>query len=284
MPNIYNHTSYREFICDYYLEQKKLVPRFSYRKFADNAGFQTKTFIHKIIKGEKALSKSSTLKIAKAMGLKKKETDYFDAMVDFNNAERIEDKEYYFHNLQSLSKNHKSSVMRNNQFAYFNNWYTVVIRELVTTLDWKDDYKQLAKACDPAITPGQAKKSVTLLLDLGLLKKMPSGKYIQVDKAITAGGQVLGLAVKKFQKQALALASESIGHHKKENRDISTLTVGISRHGFERLRQELKVFRGKLVDIVYCDEPVDRVYQINFQLFPVSMLPKKRKTMRTIQG
>ena len=31
------------------------------------------------------------------------------------------------------------------------------------------------------------------------------------------------------------------------------------------------------VDIVHGDEPADRVYQMNFQIFPVSVLPKKGK-------
>jgi uncharacterized protein (TIGR02147 family) len=167
--------------------------------------------------------------------------------------------------------------MRNDQFAYFNNWYTVVIRELAAALDWNGDYQALAKACHPPISPGRAKKAVQRLLNLGLLKKMPSGKYIQVDKAITAGDEILGFAVKKFQKQTIELAAESLQHHKKADRDVSTLTVGISKQGFDRIRQELKLFREKLVDMVYHDEPVDRVYQINFQCFPVSKLPKKGK-------
>ncbi len=279
MPNIFNYTSYREFICDYYLESKKRDRQFSYQKFADIAGFRTKSFIYKVINGEKALANSSTLKLARAMGLKKKELHYFIAMVNFNNAESIEEKEFYFHSLQSFSKNHKSSVMRDDQFAYFNNWYTAVIRELVVALDWKDDYRQLAKACDPSITPSQAKKSVQLLLRLGLLKKLSKGKYIQVDKAITAGDQVLGLAVKKFQQQTIELAAQSLERHEKKNRDLSTLTVGISGKGFERIKKEMKAFREKLVDIVHYDELVDRVYHINLQCFPVSVLPKEKRTV-----
>ena len=278
--SIYDFTSYREFLHDYYKEQKKINSSFSYQSFANKAGFKTKTFIYKVIKGKKALAKSSTLKIAKAIGLKKRETDYFEAMVNFNNAKSIDEKEHYFHNLQSLSKNYQASVLRRNQFSYFNQWYNVVVRELVTILDWEEDYQILAKAVNPPITPGQAKKAVKLLLDLGLIKKLPTGKYIQADKAITTGELIKSLAVYKFQKQCMGLASESIERHTKEIRDMSTLTVGITEEGFHKLSEELKYFRRKLVEIVAGDEPADRVYHINFQFFPVSELPKRDKLLK----
>ncbi len=274
MISIFNYTSYREFLHDYYKEKKSLNHGFSYQYLADQAGFKTKTFIYKVIKGHKALAKLSTLKIAKAMNLKKRETDYFDAMVNFNNAANSEEKEFYFHRLQSLSRNHKASIIRENQFSYFENWYYVVIRELVTILNWKEDYNCLAKAVKPRITPKQAEKAVKLLLELGMIKKLKSGKYIQTDKAITTGDQVISLAVKKFQRENMKLASESIDRYKKEIRDISSLTVGITKDGFERIKNEIKAFRETLSDIVDNDNPADRVYQINFQFFPVSEIPE----------
>ena len=278
--SIYNFTSYREFLHDYYKEQKKTNSSFSYQSFANKAGFKTKTYIYKVIKGKKALAKSSTLKIAQAIGLKKRETDYFEAMVNFNNAKSIDEREHYFHSLQSLSKNYKASVIRRNQFSYFNQWYNAVIRELVIILDWKEDYNTLAKAVNPPITPGQAKKAVKLLRDLGMIKRLPTGRYIQADKTITTGEMIKSLAVHKFQMQYMDLAEQSLERHKKEVREMSTLTVGITEEGFHKIQEELKYFRRKLVEIVRNDEPADRVYHINFQLFPVSELPKKDKRLK----
>lgn len=280
MISIFNYTSYREFLHDYYKERKRLNSSFSYQSFADKAGFKTKTFIYKVIKGKKALAKQSTIKISEAIGLKKKETDYFRAMVNFSNEKDINDKEYYFHQLQKLSKRLEVSEIRKNQYNYFQQWYIAAIRELVTMLDWENDYKRLAKAVNPPITPKKAKDAVKLLIDLKMIKKLPTGKYIQADKSITTGELVKSLAVQKFQKQCMKLASEAIDRHKKETRDISTLTVGISERGFNKITHEIGSLRRKLVEIVQNDEPADRVYHINFQLFPVSELPKKGKILK----
>lgn len=280
MISIFNYTSYREFLHDYYKEQKRLNSSFSYQSFADKAGFKTKTFIYKVIKGKKALAKQSTMKISEAIGLKKKETDYFRAMVNFSNEKDINDKEYYFHQLQKLSKRLEVGEIRKNQYNYFQQWYIAVIRELVTILDWKNDYKSLAKAVNPPITPKKAKDAVKLLIDLKMIKKLPTGKYIQADKSITTGELVKSLAVQKFQKQCMKLASEAIDRHKKETRDISTLTVGISERGFNKITHEIGSLRRKLVEIVQNDEPADRIYHINYQFFPVSELPKKGKILK----
>lgn len=278
MISVFDYTSYREFLWDYYREQKQVNPNFSYQYFADKAGFKTKTFIPKVLNGEKALAKRSTINIAKAVRFKKRETDYFETLVSFNNAKSTDEKEFYFQRLQALSKSHKSSTIRESQFSYFAHWYNLVIRELVTILDWDDDYSILAKAVYPPITPRKAEIAVKLLIELGMIKKMPSGRYIQVDKAITTGDQVTSLAVSKYQKQTMELAIESLNNIKKVARDVSTMTVGISPKGFEKIKEEIKLCRGRIREIVLKDKACDRVYQINFQVFPLSKLPKNKES------
>lgn len=228
------------------------------------------------MKGEKALAKRSTLLIAKAMDLKKKETDYFEAMVNFNNAININEKEYYFQKIQFLCKNNKTSIIRENQFTYFAQWYYSAIRELVSIIDWGNDYKILANAVHPKITPKQAEKSVELLVDLGMIKKMPSGRYIKLNKAITSGDQVTSLAIQKLQKQTIELGLLTLENAKKAHKDISTLTLSVSEHGFHKIKEEILLFRKKMVGISKEDEAADRVYQINVQLFPISKIPKSQ--------
>jgi uncharacterized protein (TIGR02147 family) len=275
MPDIFTYSDSRLFLKDYYDEQKKAHPSFSYQFFANKAGLKSKTFIYKVITGQKTLSKGAVFAVAQAMGLKKKEIEYFEAMVHFSQAKSEREREFYFNHLQTFGKDHASTQIRQNQFTYFSKWYYPAIRELVTFLDFKNDYKILARSLNPPITTTQAKNAVRLLLDLGLIKRTPSGRYCQTDKSITTGDEVQSLAVATFQKENLRLAAESIDRHKRQLRDISTLTVGISEAGFQRVTEEVAACRKRLAEIVEKDDPVDRVYQINFQVFPLSTPPKK---------
>lgn len=275
MPQIYAYINSRKFLKDYYEERKKAQPSFSYQYFANKAGFRSKSFIFKVIDGQKTLSKTAVFAIAQAMELKKQETAYFEAIVNFTQAKSTKEREFYFNHIQSFGKNKQTTQLLRNQFDYFSKWYLPAIREMVTYLDFNDDFKRLAQSLSPAITAKQAKDAVKQLLDLNLIERLPTGRYRQTDSAITTGNEMKSLAVAMFQKENLRLAAEAIDRHDRGSRDISTLTVGLTETGVKRLAEEIASFRKKLIDLVEKEEPVDRVYQINFQLFPLSTLPGK---------
>jgi uncharacterized protein (TIGR02147 family) len=270
MHDISSYTDYRTLIADYYKSRKESDPSFSFQRFAERAGFRTKTYLHKVINGDKDLSKRSVFAVGRAMGLSKRQAEYFEALVHFNQARSVDEREHYFVELQSLGKRHGAVKLRESQFAYFSNWYYPVVRELVAIMDFRGDHVTLARAVSPPIAPRQARRAVDVLLELGLITRSGRGGYLPADKSVTTGDEVVSFAVQKFQRENLALASESIDRHSRDTRDLSTLTVGITDKGFERVREEIRAFRKRLVAIAEDDEPADRVYQINFQFFPLS--------------
>lgn len=119
MPSIYDYFDYRLFLKDYYEEQKKEKPFFSYQYLADHRDFRSKSFLHKVIKGEKTLTVESALKIGKFMKLKKRDLDYFEAVIHFTNAKTSAEKEYHFKKIQNLSPKSRSAMLRQNQYEYF---------------------------------------------------------------------------------------------------------------------------------------------------------------------
>jgi uncharacterized protein (TIGR02147 family) len=271
MIKIFDYTDYRKFLKDVYEFKKKSNKYFSYQTFATKAGFKTKTYLFKIINGQKALSKRSIFNVAHAIGLNKKETEYFEAMVNFNEAKTVREREHYFNLLQAFNLDKVAVKLRENQFKYFSNWYNAVIRELVTIINFQGDCKRLGLKTRPNITEHQADEALQLLLDLDLIKKGPHGRYVHTERALSTGDEVVSLAVQKFQKEHLKLADRAIDDCPPADRDISTLTVGISREGFEQIKSELQWFRKHLIKIVDKDEPADRIYQMNLQLFPLTM-------------
>lgn len=274
MISVFEYTNYHSFLQDYYKEQKAINPVFSYQYWANKCGFKSKTFLYKIVKSEKTLSVSGIIKIAEYMKMKKHERLYFEALVEFGNAKTAFEKEYRFTKLQELCKDKKNKEIRRNQVDYFSHWYNSVIRELVTIIDWKGNYSILARAVQPSISVNQAKNSVILLEKLGLIKKNKEGKFVQCDNVISTGKEVSAVAVSKFQRENLQLALESIDRFSKDECDISTLTASISEKCEAQIKEEIALFRKKLIKIIEKDNPVDRVCQINFQLFPLSKVQK----------
>lgn len=274
MVSIFDYTNYQAFLKAYYDEQKATTSYFSYKYFSDKCDFKSKTYLHKVVQGERSLNVHSALKIGAYMKLKKRELEYFEAIVLFTNAKTVAEKEFYFKKLQKFSRRSQACLLRQNQYEYFNHWYHSVIREMISIVDWDGDYSVLAKSVVPEITVKEAKKSVALLLDLGIICKDKNGDYVRTDRSVTTGNEIVSLAVNRFQKENLQLASDAIDRFPREKRDISTITMSIPAEGVDRVKEEIALFRKRLISIVEGYDVVDRVYQVNFQAFPLTQEPK----------
>jgi uncharacterized protein (TIGR02147 family) len=275
MNSIFSYTDYRKFIADYFVDQKQTGKGFSLAFFAQKAGFRSRSFILKVIKGEKALSAVSVGRVAKAMDLLKKERDYFKALVLFNNEKSLIKKNKYFENLQSAHQSNSAVLLRNDQFEYFNTWYLPVLREVAAYSGAVRDFKKLGSSLSPPISSKQAKQGIELLLRLNLLKKT-DGSYMQTDSAVTTGDEVHNIAVANFQRQASELARRAIARMGRRQ-DISTLTFGVNEAGFKEIQTEIRAFRKKLISILTAQQSIDRVYHLNLQLFPMTNLPDPAK-------
>jgi uncharacterized protein (TIGR02147 family) len=269
MPVIFNYLDYREFLKDFYEEQKAEKPSFSYQWWADKAGFKSKSFIKLVIDGRKNLTDESLEKLNLVLKLAEKPFSYFKDLVAYNQVSTHALKKFYFERLFRYRKRSPGRLILQNQYDFYSKWYTNTIREIVTFFDFKGDFEALAKKIQPPISARQAKESVRLLLKLGLIKKTKNG-YVQTDPLVTTGDEVKSLAVQNFHLQNMVLAAESIDTCPSQERDISCLVLGLSKQGFEAVKEETQNYRKRLLQIASDDRNIDRVYHVAIELFPTS--------------
>jgi uncharacterized protein (TIGR02147 family) len=60
-------------------------------------------------------------------------------------------------------------------------------------------------------------------------------------------------------------------------RDMSGVTMGITRKAYEQIKKEIVDFRRRIVAIASADDDAEQVYRLNLQLFPLSERLKKKK-------
>jgi uncharacterized protein (TIGR02147 family) len=270
MRSIFEYMDYRKFLADYYAFKKNANKNFSYRVFNAKAGISSPVFFKLVIDGKRNLGVASIDKFATALNLNKKETTYFKKLVLFDQSDNPEEKQEHYAVIRSMRNLVSEKALTNAQYDYFSNWYNVVIRELVTLYDFKDDYQLLAEALKPSITAAEAKTSVELLVKLNLIKKNDLGMYEQVDTAIAADGDIGLIAVRHFNRSMLLKATKAIDEIDRKERHISGLTIGISKALYSVLDVEITAFKERIVSLVNRDENSSAVYQLNVQLFPVS--------------
>ena len=277
IEKIFEYDNYRAFLKDYFSLMKKKKAFFTLKYFAKKAGFNSASFCMYVIDGRRNLSYKSIPKMIKGLELRGKRATYFENLVLMNQATSIEERERHYSTIEKLRKSTKYYKINKKQFAYFEEWYYPVIRELVAFSDWNEDYAKLAKMVRPEITPEKAKNAVKLLLEIGLIKRDENGKYKQLDSALTAEG-LPSFIFKKVRKELIIKAIEAAENISPKERHISGSTVALSRNNYEKVCELLADFHKELAIMANEDEnnATNRVYQINLQAFPLSS--KERDT------
>ena len=121
-------------------------------------------------------------------------------------------------------------------------------------------------------------ETLDFLVRAKLLKKDRSGNYRQTDKSISMGSvDAVPVAARDMQRQMGEFAVKALDLPLSE-RDMSGLTLGLTRRAYERIRKELADCRRRIVAIAAEDDETEQVYRLNLQLFPMSeRLDKEKK-------
>jgi uncharacterized protein (TIGR02147 family) len=281
MINVFDYTDYRKFLKDYYEERKTAHPYFSYQYLAKKAGFTNKGFVYNLVKGKRSLSKSNLFKMLDALSLNNYEAEYFENLVSFNQAKGLKEENHYFEKLNNLKNRGKAQskmqVVRKEQYEFYSTWYHSAVRSIIDMHEFKDDYKWLARMVYPRISMKQARHSIELLRHLGMIEKQKNGVYTIKEKNITTGKDIVGLAIQNFHKECASLSQSAIQTLPKEDRNITGLTMGISRPVYDKICEEILQFQNRIAEIVSADNDADTVYQLNFHMFPMSKSDTTRK-------
>jgi uncharacterized protein (TIGR02147 family) len=278
MQRIEFYDDFKKFLKDYYNEKKKQFPYFSYRYFCKKAGLTSPSHFLEIIEGKRKLTSKMLDSFIKGMALTDSDARYFTALVSFNQSRNSIEKQHLLAQLRGLKRKVKQALVSTDHFEYYSKWYNVVLRELACIMDWKGDFELLAKSVVPPVKKNDAKESIEFLLHAGFLEKRDDGRYYQREPAITSGPEVCSLGIRSYNAFMADRAHRAIEEFPPAERDIQTLTIGISKEGYRLIKQEMQDFLSRVVRIVDEDKTVEQVYNVNVHLFPMSAPQKREET------
>jgi uncharacterized protein (TIGR02147 family) len=195
----------------------------------------------------------------------------------FNKANTGSEKKEYLDRLLAMRGSHFKKVEAH-QWEYFEKWHNIAIRELIALRPFRGDFRALAAMLNPPISVPEARKSIELLLNLGLILKGPDGVFERTDAVLTAGDEISRTLIDSFQVQSMDLAKQALEKLPSGTRNFSTLTLSISSAAYAAMIEELRSFRKRILELARNSDNVDRVYQMNFHVFPLTVLPVRIPT------
>ncbi len=273
MPDLFTYIDYRKFLKDYYEEQKARDAKFSHRYFTMKVGFSSSGYFSDVLAGKKNLSGAFMLKFAKALKLSREEEEYFLNLVSFNQAKTLEEKNRFYEKMMTSGKV-KVDVLAPEKYEYFSKWHYAAIREVLHYLPFKDDYKDLGKRLDPPIAAKDARKAIELLADLGFIREDEKGFWRPTTANLSTGGTFDALNVSNFHHNTLELAISALDAFPGPQKGFSTLTLPLTEVKIRKAKLAIKNLRMYLLALAENGAKADRVYQFNFQLFPVTRIEK----------
>ncbi len=273
-PSVFNYLDYRRFLEDYFSTRKMEDYRFSLRGFAKHAGLPLSysSFFTKVIAGKRNLTIDLRFKLAKAMKLTASELSYFELLVQFNQSKNEESKQHFYAALAKYKKS-PTRIITKDRFEFYAKWQNSVIRAFFGIRPKERNAESIGQEIFPQLTVREVEEAVRLLLKLGLITKTANG-YAVTDPHITMEPDQKNFSNKTRIVEMLNLAKEVMPHIPTSDLEYSTMTVYVSHQGFQELRERVRSFREDLKALVASDREEDRVYTVNIQLFPNTILPE----------
>ena len=121
-----------------------------------------------------------------------------------------------------------------------------------------------------------------MLERLSFIKKDQNGYYYLSDALITTGRltddtSVQTMNVMGFQRVMVDMGKEAFDRFPTDQLDMSSLTLSISETTYKEMKEEIAAFRRGLLRKAENDSAPDRVYQLNYQLFPLTKTSGKEQ-------
>lgn len=276
MAPIIEYIDYRKYIRDYYDERKSRIG-FSWGAFAKLAGISSPVFLQYVCEGKKNLSENTAPQVAAAMGLVGYEVNFFQLLVTFDNAKNAEGKKKALDAITELSEIHKVRSVAGDEYDFFKSWKNSLIRELAPAMPGATS-RQIASASRHHVTTNEVNDILDFLQQTGRLVKDEKGNFHQQDRSLKMSSSSIRSAVAHdLQLQMAELATDALKNESAEGRNITGLTIGITRENYDRIVAELAECRHRIVAIATETAQTDDVYRLNMQLFPLTDISKPFK-------
>ena len=129
--NVYTYADHQQYLVDWVEQQQQLGKPVSLRWLSDRLGLKSRSYFQRVLKDpSKPLSKEVRFKLVPILGLSQSEAEYFEALVGFNQAETLAEKNEHYSRMHKLLMLRQSGFLDAARYEYLSNWSLPALREI----------------------------------------------------------------------------------------------------------------------------------------------------------
>lgn len=267
MHRLYSYLDYRSYLLDEQAARKAADPGFTFRTLAGLLEIDPGQ-LTRILRGKSPLPFRFVPAVARHFEMDRRASAYFEELLRLERARSADEKSRCQERLAAL-RGVAVAPVDAARAAYYGQWHHSVIRALLGMGPFRDDFEALGRMCIPPITAEQARQSVQILEDLGLVRRDEQRILRPSEPHLTTGEGVSPQVLRKFHDQAIELGRASLERIPSSERDISAITASLDANGLVLLREMARELRQRVQTLAHGTRDPDRVFQLNIQMFPV---------------
>ncbi len=233
-----------------YSERRLRNPSYSLRAFSRDLEISPAT-LSQVLSAKRTLSKQSVLKVADRLCLTPSET-----------------KELLSTSGRRASHKTEREILDDDVFRVISDWYHFAILSLARTKNCRANPAWVGKRL--GISAAQA-RSALLTLEKMKLVEVKGKNLLRTSNPITTTQDIPSSALRKFHKQHLELASQSLEKVPTEKRDVSTITMAIDPKNIDRAKRMIAKMRDRISKVLETGK-ITEVYTMAIQLFPLTCM------------
>lgn len=257
---------YREILKEELAVRCQINPRYSMRAFARDMELAPSR-LSEVLNGKQGLSRPVADRIAERLGYSSQERDFFCDLVESIHARKEKNRSEAIEKLKKQFDENELLVLNNDTFNLISDWYHLAILELTTVKDFQSDVKWIAK--ELGISENETELALARLERFGFISR-DKGVIVTVEQKTSTPGTTPSDSIKKFHKQILQKAADSIYLQTQETRDISEIVVAVDRSRFQEAKEKIKMFRREFCTDMNRSEAKDGVYCLAIQFFSLT--------------
>lgn len=268
--DVYAYTDFRDLLRAWYESERKRRGKFTKAEVSRLLGLpNTRNYFADVL-GGKVVSDTFLERFETLLSLPRDQSRYFRILVGYQQEADPHRKEILLEELLGATRT-PTVVLDQERSEYFRHWWHGAVRALLDTGDFGDDPSKIATALVPRITVAQAKESLALLADLGLVGKDARGFWKPLDETVSAPEAFRDQLVLQLQMDQVDLVRKSLAEPKAPPRFVATNLVSMSDRTRLWIEDRLESVRGEVRAMVARDpDPATTVCQIVLAMVPLN--------------
>jgi uncharacterized protein (TIGR02147 family) len=268
-PDIFTYNDYQAFLKDWLAFKKASQSGFSLRALAKRAGLAT-GYLPMVLGKKRPLSAAVLEKIMPFLGLSSTEKSYLESLLKFRNAGSNEQHVAALGRMKRFQKFQDLNPEDTEVSEYLTHWYYVAIRELASVPGFKPEPLWIQDQLKFTVPLGEIKQALEFLLKNAYLVIGADGGVQPPNKSLNCSGDVFRVALAKFHREILQLATQAIETVPREQREIQGHTCSLSSQNFSKAKLIIDEAMQKIRDLGDAETQASSVFHMEIALIPLT--------------